>query len=160
MSRDSIFVEVAAERARQDGLFGGPEHDDAHSATDWVAILVRHVGLAVDDGSPAGICLLDNPVAGHDPARYRRQMVRVAAVAIAALETFDRKAAAAELQPLAEMAQAMADRHHETAIVVPAGHPKSDYVERQPYVTLASHADAWERQHALLMRTAKNGRVS
>lgn len=92
--RASILAEVSAERDRQDGMFGGAGHDDTHSATDWVSILVRHLGLAVDDGSPAGVCLMTDHCAGADPVRYRRQMVRVAAIAVAAVETFDRKAAA------------------------------------------------------------------
>jgi hypothetical protein len=91
MSRETIFREIAQERERQDSLFGGMEHDSTHSATDWVAIIIRHLGLAVDDGSPADVCLMSDHCAGADPVRYRRQMVRVAAVAVAALEVFDHK---------------------------------------------------------------------
>lgn len=92
--RAGILGEVSIERDRQDSLFGGADWDDQHSATDWVSIIVRHLGLAVDDGSPAGVCLLTDHCAGSDPVRYRRQMIRVAAIAVASVETFDRKAAA------------------------------------------------------------------
>jgi hypothetical protein len=73
-----IVAEVIGERERQDAQWGGPEHDDRHLANDWVAIIVRHLGLAADDA------------AATDPERFRRQLVRVAAVAVAALESFDR----------------------------------------------------------------------
>ncbi len=93
MTRTSILEEITAERERQDALFGGPGHDDTHTATDWGAIIMRHLGLCFDDGKPADVCLMSDHCAGYDPVRYRRQLVRVAAVAVAALETFDRKVA-------------------------------------------------------------------
>lgn len=90
--RESVLAEVSAERGRQDELWGGPAHDDAHGANDWIAILARHVGLAAFDGGPHGVCRADGvPVAHHEPERFRRQMVRVAAVALAAVEAHDRR---------------------------------------------------------------------
>lgn len=56
----------------------------------WVGILVRHLGLAVDDGLPVGGSTNAHSIC-ECPARYRRQMIRVAAVAVAAIESFDRK---------------------------------------------------------------------
>lgn len=160
MSRESILAEVSAERERQDSLFGGACHDDTHSATDWVAILIRHLGLAVDDGSPAGVCFMNDHCAGADPARYRRQMVRVAAVAVAALETFDRKvgqeagvlpaAPAAPAAPPAPAAddwwQRLADQLGESVLLldrVPSvvqGQDRSSHL----YAVRAAGATPWE----------------
>ena len=79
MTREAILGQLSAERDAQDAKWGGPAHDDGHGPDAWVALLARHLGLAVNDGG-----------AGYDPARYRRQLVRVAATAVAALEAFDR----------------------------------------------------------------------
>lgn len=92
-SRTLVMAEICAERARQDGLWGGAEHDDRHSLERWLVILVRHVGLACWDGSPDDVCHKSERTAKYDPARYRRELVEVAAVAVAALEAFDRRRA-------------------------------------------------------------------
>ncbi len=78
MSRDSIIAEINQERDAQDAMYGGIESDMRHSHNDWVAILVRQLGLAASDQ------------AAIDPVRWRRQMVRLAAAAVAALESHDR----------------------------------------------------------------------
>jgi hypothetical protein len=76
-----LLREVLAERARQaDALGFGPAWDDARTPAQWVAVLCRQAGLALDDGGECG-----------DPTRYRRQLVRTAAVALAALEAFERR---------------------------------------------------------------------
>ncbi len=75
----AILSEVGEERARQDAEWGR-DHDDGHTQSDWVALLTRHAGLAVNDG-----------VTTEDADRYRRQLVRVAALAVAAVESLDRK---------------------------------------------------------------------
>jgi hypothetical protein len=156
MSRESIFREVAEERARQDTLFGGATHDDTHRPSDWVAILTRHVGLATDDGSPAGVCMLNHQVAGSDPARWRRQMIRVAAVAVAALESYERKLAAIMTPPdplieneapsvsLRDMAQQLANEWGEPALAIHDPPPGLEYERHLPYAVLASLANAKE----------------
>ena len=73
-----ILDEVRNERMVQDEKWGGDRFDDLHSISDWVALLTRHTGLAVNDG-----------VTPTD--RFRKQMIRVAALSIAAVESFDRK---------------------------------------------------------------------
>lgn len=79
MMRQAIFDEINAERVTQDSQWGGPSHDDGHTLNEWIAIIVRHVGLAASDG-------------GDEVAkRFRRQMIRVAALAVAAVESLDRK---------------------------------------------------------------------
>lgn len=86
-----ILEEIDAERLAQDRQWGGPSHDDGHNCNDWIAIMVRHLGLAAsDEGAECG-------------ERFRRQLIRMAALAIAATESFDRKvsALAAELDKVA-----------------------------------------------------------
>jgi hypothetical protein len=78
-TRQTIYNQIETERQCQDALWGGETHDDAHPACGWVALLVRHVGLAVDDGT------------ADADERFRRQMVRVAALAVAAIEAHDRR---------------------------------------------------------------------
>lgn len=93
--RGAILRQIEAERARQDDLWGGAAHDDTHRPSDWLVILVRHVGLAAYDGSPSDVCHKTEATGGYDVGRYRKQLVRVAAVAVAALEAFDRRAGVA-----------------------------------------------------------------
>lgn len=67
----SILDEVAAECARQVTQWGGPEHDDEHGPYAWIAFITKHAGKAMDGD-------------------FRGQMIRVAALAVAAVETCDR----------------------------------------------------------------------
>lgn len=78
-TRFGILAEVSKERDAQDAEHGGPEADDKHSEAEWAVIMARHFGLAFGDRAEI------------DPLRFRRQMVRVAALAVAVLESFDRK---------------------------------------------------------------------
>lgn len=74
--RERIFGEIDAERRAQDQKWGGAEHDDKLGSYDWIAFVARHTGL--------GVC---RP---WDAAVFRKQMVRVAALAVAAVEWVDR----------------------------------------------------------------------
>lgn len=74
----TLIQELCDERERQDAQWGGPIHDDQHSAAEWVALATRQLGLAVDDGT------------GQGQERFRRQMLRVAALCMAAIESYDR----------------------------------------------------------------------
>lgn len=75
--RERILSEIREERRIQETRYSA-SNDDCLSGAAWVAILCRHVGLAIDDGGT------------RDFARFRRQMVRVAATALAAVEALDR----------------------------------------------------------------------
>jgi hypothetical protein len=90
-----VYDEIRAERATQDERWGGPAHDDGHSPLDWIRYLAEHLARA--GGWAAEI--LDEQhwftahISGsvdHMPA-YRRQLVRVAALAVAAIESYDRR---------------------------------------------------------------------
>ena len=75
----AIFKQIETERGKQDREHGGPDHDDLHHYNDWTAILVRHLGLAAGDEAEV------------DEARWRKQMIRIAALACAAVESHDRR---------------------------------------------------------------------
>lgn len=99
IARAKILSEVSAERQRQENLWGGQAHDDAHDLSAWLVILARHVGLAAWDGSPDDACHKTEATGRYDPVRYRKELVRVAAVAVAALEAFDRRQEREEAAP-------------------------------------------------------------
>lgn len=77
LRRLDLYGEIKAEWERQDAKWGGPGHDDAHSNFDWIVYLTKHVGKAVSWP--------------FDKSRFRTQMVRVAALAVAAIEWADRR---------------------------------------------------------------------
>lgn len=91
MSRHTIIAELMDERDRQCELGFDANHDDRHSLEQWIVNLALHLGLAGWDGAPEDVCLPHDAVRPYDPARYRKQLVRLAAVAVAALEAFDRR---------------------------------------------------------------------
>lgn len=71
-------VDVIYERHAQDNEWGGPDHDDEIYADGWHRILLRHVPFLLD-----GRAL--------PRADYRQRLVKIAAVAVAAIESYDRK---------------------------------------------------------------------
>ncbi|MCK5601943.1 hypothetical protein KAR91_08745 [Candidatus Pacearchaeota archaeon] len=78
---DVIQTDIKEERRRQDSRWGGAEHDDTHSMVDWDNYIRGHSAKGVRDGGSG------------DTDVFRYQMVRVAALAIAAIESVDRKRA-------------------------------------------------------------------
>lgn len=78
---DLVLWEVAAERERQDEKWGGPAHDDDHDYMDWRDLVEKHVARP-----------FNNPdLWPRDEGYFRRQMIRVAALAVAAVEWVDRR---------------------------------------------------------------------
>lgn len=78
MSQVSIFSEIAGERIRQDAKYGGPEHDDEHSALEWA----EFIGDKLDDISLTS-----------EQADVRKRLIQIAALAVAAIDACDRGAA-------------------------------------------------------------------
>lgn len=76
--RSRIYAQVEEEREKQDREYGGPSHDDVHIEQDWVGFLLLHVNRA--------------RLAGTGSV-YRYQLIRVIALAVAAIEVYDRKVA-------------------------------------------------------------------
>ena len=73
---DPILLEVRRERFMQDGQWGGPKHDDTHNSHDWLVYIIRYSGRAV--------------LWPWDKELFREQMVKVAALAVAAIQWCDR----------------------------------------------------------------------
>jgi hypothetical protein len=69
-----VMMEVANERIAQ-RLEYGEAGDDTLDPAEWIARLAKHLGRAVT----------------LEPAIFRRQLVRVAAICVAAIESFDRR---------------------------------------------------------------------
>jgi len=85
----TVYDDVRAERERQNAKWGGPRHDDRHGAGDWFSYLHGHLekaeaACAEDEGYNGGLRI-------EDGAEYRRRIIEVAALAVAAVETFDRQ---------------------------------------------------------------------
>lgn len=65
--------DIAQERAAQDQQWGGPAHDDEHASADWVWLIRSQIDAA-------------------DPNDPRGRLVKIAALAIAGIESIDRRA--------------------------------------------------------------------
>ena len=74
MKRQDIFNEIDAERSYQDSTWG-PKLDQANTPNDWVAYITKYAGRAV--------------TMPFDPNVFRAQLIKVAALATAALEQDD-----------------------------------------------------------------------
>lgn len=75
---EQIIVDVFAERDRQDAQWGGPVHDDTHSAWDWCEYIEYQLAHARHAPVPA------------EPGKFRERMIKIAALAFAAIASYDR----------------------------------------------------------------------
>lgn len=71
-SMRDVFDEIVRERLAQDKKWGGSDHDIEHSEWDWRHFVVTHAHRAMDKN-------------------FRKQMIRVAALAVAAIQAYDIK---------------------------------------------------------------------
>jgi hypothetical protein len=113
-TRDALYREIDFERVCQDDKWGGPSHDDLHFLTDWLAILQTYTGriAAIETREGWRHFLKSTEVRSAlarqgDGTEYydfmklkgcvdklrsqRKQMMKAAAVAVAAMEWFDRR---------------------------------------------------------------------
>lgn len=72
----NIFDEIKAERAAQDAQWGGPEHDDEHDVQDFLGFIEVQIQKYRSDTSS-----------------IRDRLVKIAALAVAGCESFDRQIA-------------------------------------------------------------------
>lgn len=75
-----IFAEIVSERAHQDSVWGGSEHDAEHDSWAWCRFIVEYIGKLTKIDSYSG-----SIAKGFAPER-RRRMVQIAALACAALQ--------------------------------------------------------------------------
>lgn len=73
--QEKVIADVIAERQYQDAKWGGAAHDATEGNDDWVRYVVEY---ATGQGRAAD----------YD---FRKRMVKAAALAVAAVEAFDRK---------------------------------------------------------------------
>lgn len=74
----AAMAQVMRERKRQDDKWGGPEHDDQHDIRHWYGLINECLYMPTD-------------FALVDPVAARRYLVEIAALAVAAIESIDRK---------------------------------------------------------------------
>jgi len=74
---DNIFDEIENERNKQDAQWGGPEHDDTHSTFEFRLQIDRQAGF-----------IQHNPQSVADD---RQRLIKIAALAFAAVQSIDRK---------------------------------------------------------------------
>lgn len=82
---EQILKEIARERKHQDEKWGGPKHDDIHHPYSWCVVITSYLSKSV------GFFITET---GTEDSRYktfRFNMVKVAALALAAIEAVDRK---------------------------------------------------------------------
>ncbi len=77
----ATMMEIARERVRQDNKWGGPEHDDTHHMAKWAEFINQRTLIIAGNSRlfPVGSEL------------YRELLIEIAALAIAALASHDRK---------------------------------------------------------------------
>ncbi|EPY00922.1 hypothetical protein [Magnetospirillum fulvum] len=78
VARCRILSEIIAERAHQDARWGGPAHDDTHDDLAWSWIIRHHLSKQRRPTDAA----TDN---------YRQILVEIGALAVAAIESYDRR---------------------------------------------------------------------
>lgn len=89
-NRIDVLAEIDEERQRQDKQWGGPEHDDEHNEFDWCHFILERLTTAkveVEYHQKPNVVHLVKP----DLSVYREKMIQIAALAIAAIESHDRK---------------------------------------------------------------------
>lgn len=89
----SVYDEIRLERSAQDAKWGGAQHDDEHTPSEWIGFIIEHAAKSIPRAYARRADLLErateySPMEPHEVVR--KQMVRVAALALATIESFDR----------------------------------------------------------------------
>lgn len=74
--REGVFDEIHNERNEQDAQWGGESHDDGHTPFDWLNF-IEHQIVRAREGSV-------------EYAIVRHRLVKIAALAVAGIESIDR----------------------------------------------------------------------
>lgn len=75
-----VIEQLVEERRVQDRQWGGSDHDDDHERSEWIEMVKDHLDRAKKANKKTG-----------DIDEYRQQMLEVAALCVAAVESHDRK---------------------------------------------------------------------
>lgn len=84
----SVLAEILAERRRQDAKWGQQDHNPS----TWLMVLAEEVGEANQAVFETLFPSFDRRTARRGPrslAEYRQELIQVAAVAVAAIESLD-----------------------------------------------------------------------
>lgn len=81
----SVYDEIKAEREYQDRRWGHAADDEKNDPNDWVAYISHHSTRWFNGGF--------SPYDAKTVLEFRQQMVKTAALAVAAVESFDRQVA-------------------------------------------------------------------
>jgi len=103
ITTDRVLQEVLAERVRQDERWGEQNHPDGTGDRRWVDV-ANVIRGEVDDDARFGRTNWNGvlreevfeALAESDPAKLRAELIQVAAVTVAWVESIDRRAASAE----------------------------------------------------------------
>ena len=75
--QEKVLQEIKEERARQDKLWGGPKHDDEHEISNWTLFIRSQLNrMSSESFLPYG--------------SDRKRFIKIAALAVAAIESGDR----------------------------------------------------------------------
>ena len=78
---EKVLQEIREERARQDVKWG-TAHDDEHFPADWAILVSRYAIESV---------FMPTADEEFDGPKHRKQMIQAAALAVAAIESYDRQ---------------------------------------------------------------------
>lgn len=81
MTFPNVYQEIQDERSRQDVQWGGHEHDDEHARHEWNGFIAHQMSAAA------------TAVVQDDQSAWRERMIKIAALAVAAVESHDRRVA-------------------------------------------------------------------
>jgi hypothetical protein len=84
---------VVAERARQDARHGGAQFDDRLLAGEWLALIERQVARAEDAAVALDHVGMTRAYATAAGDEFRLSLTRLAALSVAALQAYERRAA-------------------------------------------------------------------
>jgi len=79
-----ILKEIEEERKHQDKKWGGADHDDTHDSYAWVSFIIYYLGQSTSD------FVRSKGLFTSKLRNFRYNMIKVAALAVAAIESCDR----------------------------------------------------------------------
>jgi hypothetical protein len=82
-NRNSIYRQIEDERLYQQHRWGDNADDTKNTPNDWVAYISKHSTRWSPGGFP--------PYSGETIDKFRKQMIKVAALAVAAIESLERQ---------------------------------------------------------------------